>query len=36
MQQKGRFKTAAQWLAEQAARAVFRELFKALLKHWLE
>lgn len=36
MGKTGRWKTAGQWLAEQAARAFFRELARALLRYWLE
>lgn len=36
MGKTGRWKTAGQWLAEQAARAFFRELARALLWHWLD
>ena len=35
MGNKGIWKTAGQWLAEQAAKAFFRELFRALFKEWL-
>lgn len=35
MGKQGRWKTAGQWLAEQAVRAFFRELFRALFKAWL-
>lgn len=35
MDNKGHWKTAGQWLAEQAARGFFRELFRALFKAWL-
>ena len=33
---KGRIKSATQWVAEQAVRALFRELFDALLQQWRE
>ena len=35
MDNKGLFKTAGQWLAEQAARAFFREVFRMIFKGWL-
>lgn len=35
MGSKGRFKGAAQLVAEQAVKAFFRELFRALFKGWL-
>lgn len=35
MGNKGHWKIAGQWLAEQAVRAFFRELFSALVKAWL-
>jgi hypothetical protein len=33
MAQKGRFKTATQWLIEQAAKAALRELARAIIRH---
>lgn len=34
MEHKCRFKTAGQWLIEQAAKAALRELAKALIRHF--
>jgi hypothetical protein len=35
MGNKGNWKTAGQWLAEQAVRAFFRELFRMIFNGWL-
>ncbi len=35
MQKIWRFKSAAQFVAEQAVKAFFRELFKAIFRTWL-